>query len=75
MRARGGADIYIYIYIQSFLTQALDGSEWSALRPSRFNSGQIPRRPVTRKLNVLCVVGPDLPYLLNQKIRQLTAVI
>jgi hypothetical protein len=35
MKAYGGVDIYIHI----FLTSALAGGEWSASRPSRFNPG------------------------------------
>jgi hypothetical protein len=35
MKAYGGVDVYTHI----FLTSALAGSEWSALRPGRFTSG------------------------------------
>jgi hypothetical protein len=36
MRAYGGVDVYIHI----FLTSALAGGEWSASRPGRFNPGE-----------------------------------
>jgi hypothetical protein len=40
------------------LTSALDGGEWSASRPGRFNSGEItPRYPLDRRLGGL--VGLD----------------
>jgi hypothetical protein len=35
MKAYGGMDVYIHI----FLTSALVGGEWSASRPGRFNPG------------------------------------
>jgi hypothetical protein len=37
MKAYGGMDVYIHI----FLTSALAGCEWSALRPGRFTPGEI----------------------------------
>jgi hypothetical protein len=37
MKAYGGVDVYIQI----FLTSALVGGEWSASRPGRFTSGEI----------------------------------
>jgi hypothetical protein len=36
MKAYGGVDIYIHI----FLTSALAGGEWSASRPGRFTPGE-----------------------------------
>jgi hypothetical protein len=36
MKAYGGVDVYIHI----FLTLALVGSEWSTLRPGRFIPGE-----------------------------------
>jgi len=33
MKSYGGVEVYLY----AFLTSALDGDEWSASRPSRFN--------------------------------------
>jgi hypothetical protein len=36
MKAYGGADVYIHI----FLIPALAGGEWSALRPCRFTLGE-----------------------------------
>jgi hypothetical protein len=36
MKAYGGVDIYIHI----FLTLALAGGEWSASRPGRFTPGE-----------------------------------
>jgi hypothetical protein len=36
MKAYGGVDVYIHI----FLTSALAGGEWSASRPSRFTPGE-----------------------------------
>jgi hypothetical protein len=35
MKAYGGVDVQIHV----FLTSALVGGEWSALRPGRFTSG------------------------------------
>jgi hypothetical protein len=37
MKAYGGMDVYIHI----FLTSALAGSEWSASRPCRFTPGTL----------------------------------
>jgi hypothetical protein len=37
MKAYGGVDVWIYI----FLTLALAGGEWSASRPCRFTPGEI----------------------------------
>jgi hypothetical protein len=42
MKAYGGVDIWIYI----FLTSALAGDEWSASRPGRFN----PPYPLDKRL-------------------------
>jgi hypothetical protein len=36
MKAYGGVDVYIHI----FLTSALAGGEWSASRPGRFTPGE-----------------------------------
>jgi hypothetical protein len=36
MKAYGGVDVYIHI----FLTSALVGGDWSASRPGRFTSGE-----------------------------------
>jgi hypothetical protein len=36
MKAYGG----VYVYIHIFLTSALGGGEWSALRPGRFTPGE-----------------------------------
>jgi hypothetical protein len=36
MKAYGGVDVYIHI----FLTSALAGGEWSASRPGRFTAGE-----------------------------------
>jgi hypothetical protein len=36
MKACGGVDVYIHI----FLTSALAGGEWSASRPGRFTPGE-----------------------------------
>jgi hypothetical protein len=36
MKAYGGVDVYIYV----FLTSALTGGEWSASRPCRFTPGE-----------------------------------
>jgi hypothetical protein len=36
MKAYGGVDVYIHI----FLTSALAGGEWSTSRPGRFNPGE-----------------------------------
>jgi hypothetical protein len=36
MKAYGGVDIYIHI----FLISALDGDEWSTSRPGRFTPGE-----------------------------------
>jgi hypothetical protein len=41
MKAYGGVDVQIHIY----LTSALAGGEWSASRPCRFTAGE--RAPVT----------------------------
>jgi hypothetical protein len=41
MKAYGGVDVYIHI----FLTSALVGGEWSVLRPCRFTPGE--RAPST----------------------------
>jgi hypothetical protein len=46
MKAYGGVDVYIHI----FLTSALAGGEWSALRSDRFNPGKGPRYPLDRRL-------------------------
>jgi hypothetical protein len=37
MKAYGGVDVYIHI----FLTSALGAGEWSASRPGRFTPGEI----------------------------------
>jgi hypothetical protein len=48
MKAYGGVDAYIHI----FLTSALVGGEWSASRPGRFTPrGKSPRYPLDRKLD------------------------
>jgi len=36
VKAHGGVEVQLY----AFLTSTLDAGEWSALRPSRFNSGK-----------------------------------
>jgi hypothetical protein len=41
MKAYGGVDVYIHI----FLTSALAGGEWSTSRPGRFTAGE--RTPST----------------------------
>jgi hypothetical protein len=47
MKAYGGVDVYIHI----FLTSALVGGEWSASRPCRFiHRGKSPRYPLDRRL-------------------------
>jgi hypothetical protein len=51
MKAYGGVDVYIHI----FLTSALVGGEWSASRPCRFTSGQ--RAPSTHYIGDW--VGPS----------------
>jgi hypothetical protein len=50
MKAYGGVDVYIHI----FLTSALVGGEWSALRPGRFTPGE-------RALGTHCIGGPVDP--------------
>jgi hypothetical protein len=42
MKAYVGVDVEIHV----FLTSALIGGEWSALRPFRFNPGKQPPLPI-----------------------------
>jgi hypothetical protein len=42
MKAYGGVDVYIHI----FLTSALVGGKWSASLPCRFNPGEDPPVPI-----------------------------
>jgi hypothetical protein len=46
MKAYGGVDINIHI----FLTSGLPGGEWSASRPGCFTPGEITQYPLHRKL-------------------------
>jgi hypothetical protein len=48
MKAYGGVDVYIHI----FLTSALAGGEWSPSRPGRFTSGE-------RSLSSYCIGWVD----------------
>jgi hypothetical protein len=46
MKAYGGVDVYIHI----FLTSALAGGEWTASRTGLFTPGEKPRYPLARRL-------------------------
>jgi hypothetical protein len=64
MKAYWGVEIYLH----TFLTSALDGREWSASRPGRFNPTE--RAPVTHWIGGW--VGPraGLDAVVKRKIRE-----
>jgi hypothetical protein len=61
MKAYGGEDVYIHI----FLTSALVGDEWSASRPDRFTPGE--RAPGTQWIGGWMGPRADMDDVENRK--------
>jgi len=42
--------LVVQVWLQAFLTSAVEGDEWSASQPGRFTLGESPRYPLDMRL-------------------------